>query len=431
MWLVCVAGLLVMGQEPPPDAGASPGEPAVTGTPQEQPPPPETPETPPPPAGPTLDDALALKRDQKLPEAEKLLLELAAQHPDDPAVLTPLATVQGWQNKFALSIETWRKVVALRPDDPDARVGLARVLYWSGQRSEAIEHLKRALSLRPGMPDALALLGDVYRAEGDVLASRLAYEKARAAGDSSPELAKKIEQAAVVRADAGGTYDHYSAGNGAGRTNEWSAFAQVGATLGRFIPSLRFENFHYFGVTDSTLTAGLVFRVGQGALVSAEAGYTPDLSQFRPKWLATLGGEVAITPEVAALATYRHMFFDGFGHVDMVLPSLRIQLSPGLDAQVGGAVAHNADDTVTGSFVGRVTYSFQDAVIPYAGVSYGQESLPPLAAGNVLVFSAGAVWNITSRISARADYAHEHRTTLDDVLVYDHDSIGAALTLKL
>jgi len=426
MWIACIASLLVMGQEPPPDAGVSPDQPAAADTPPEQPPPP--------PAGPTLDDALALKRAQKLPEAETLLLALAAQHPDAPAVLTQLATVQGWQSKFALSTETWRKVVALRPDDPDARVGLARVLYWSEQRPEAIEHLKRALSIRPGMPDALSLLGDVYRAEGDVGAARAAYEKARAAGDASPELAKKIEQAVpppVVRADAGATYDFYSPGNAAGRTREWSAFAQAGAALGRFVPSLRFETFHYFGSTDSTLTAGLVFRVAQGALVSAEAGYTPDLSQFRPKWLATLGGEVAVTPQVAALATYRHMFFEGFGHVDMVLPSLRVQLSPGLDGQVGGAVAHNADGTVTGSFVGRVTYSFQDLVIPYAGVSYGQESLPPLAAGNVLVFSAGAVWNITSRISARADYAHEHRTTPSDVLVYDHDSIGAALTLKL
>ncbi|HVE86289.1 MAG TPA: hypothetical protein VND93_25710, partial [Myxococcales bacterium] len=151
----------------------------------------------------------------------------------------------------------------------------------------------------------------------------------------------------------------------------------------------------------------------------------------RPKWLATLGGEAAVTPQVAALATYRHMYFEGFGHVDMVLPALRIQLSPGLDAQVGGAVAHNADDTVTGSFVGRVTYSFQDAVIPYAGVSYGQESLPPLDLATTAVVSVGVVWNITPTIGVRADYAHEHRTTLSDVLVYDHDSIGAALTLKL
>jgi len=432
MWIICIAGILVVGQEPPPTTETPPVEtpPAAAQTPPERPPE----ETPPPPPGPTLEDALALKRAQKLPEAERVLLELAAQHPDDPAVLTQLATVQGWQSKFALSTETWRKVVALRPDDPDARVGLARVLYWSEQRAESIQHLQRALSLRPGMPDALALLGDVYRAEGDMRAARAAYEKARAAGDTSPELAKKIEQSVpppLVRADAGATYDHYSKDNAAGRTNEWSAFAQVGAPLGLFLPSLRFETFHYFGFTDSALTAGLAYRLSKEAVVSADFGLTPDLPQFRPKWLANLGGELAFTPQVAALATYRHMYFYGLGHVEMLLPALRIQLSPGFDAQLGGAIAHNVDDTVTGAFVARATYSYRDFLFPYAGVSYGQESLPPLALATTAVLSVGVVWNLTPSVGVRADCAHEHRTTVSDVLVYDHDSIGAALTVKL
>jgi YaiO family outer membrane protein len=406
MWIICIAGILTGAEEPAPE----------------------------PPPGPTLEDALALKQAQKLPEAEALLLTLAARGPDDPAVLTQLATVQGWQSKLALSTETWRKVVALRPDDPDARVGLARVLYWSEQRAESIRQLERALSLRPDMPDALALLGDVHRADGSMGAARAAYEKARAAGDTSPELAKKIELAVpppVVRADTGATYDLYSPGNPAGRSREWSAFAQVGAALGAFTPSLRFENFHYFGNTDNTFTAGLVYRLSKDAALSAELGLTPDLSEFRPKWLATLSGEAVIAPQVAVLATYRHMYFYEFGHVDLLLPALRIQLSPGLDAQLGGAVAHNADDTVTGAFVGRLTYSFQDFLFPYVAASYGQESLPPLAIANTAVVAAGVVWNITPRISARADYAHEHRTSLFDTLIYDHDSIGAALTLKL
>src|SRR3954470_20004965 len=120
LWAIWIAGYFYPAPVPPLEEPAPPpAAEALVEPPAE--PPADTPPAPPP--GPTLDDALALKKAQRLPEAEQLLLALAAEHPEDAAVLTQLATVQGWQNKLALSIETWRKVVALRPDDPDARVG--------------------------------------------------------------------------------------------------------------------------------------------------------------------------------------------------------------------------------------------------------------------------------------------------------------------
>src|SRR5678810_109062 len=124
LWAIWVAGYFYPDPVPP---VVEPEPPPAAEAPVEAPPPepPGAPESPEPPPGPTLDDALALKQAQRLPEAEQLLLTLSARSPEDAAVLTQLATVQGWQSKFALSTETWRKVVALRPDDPDARVGLA------------------------------------------------------------------------------------------------------------------------------------------------------------------------------------------------------------------------------------------------------------------------------------------------------------------
>jgi YaiO family outer membrane protein len=283
------------------------------------------------------------------------------------------------------------------------------------------------------MPDAHALLGDVYRAGGDMASARASYERARAAGDSSPELAKKIEQAVpppVVRVDAGATYDHYSP-NPARPANEGSAFTQVGANVAPFVLSLRFESFHYFGGVDNALTPGVVYRVSRDALLLADVGLTPDALLFRPRWQANLGGEVAITEQVTGLATYRHMQFD-IGPVDMVMPALRFQVAPGFEAQLGGAVAHNADAKVTGAFVAKATYAYRDVLFPYLGVSYGQEHLPPQDAANVAVGSAGVVWNITPRWSVRADYSHEHRTsTLNDAPVYEHDSIGGGVTLRL
>src|SRR5207248_1568236 len=162
----------------------------------------------------------------------------------------------------------------------------------------------------------------------------------------------------LMRVDSGFTFDRYSP-NAAGRTREWSAFAQAGASLAQLVLTLRYESFHSFGSADGALTPGVVYRASKNGLVGADVSFTTDVPQFRPRWQANLGGEMVFSPQLTGLLAYRHMQFD-VGPVDMLMPALRLQLFRGLEAQLGGAVAHNADASVTGAFVGKVTYAHGD-----------------------------------------------------------------------
>ena len=97
----------------------------------------------------SLDEALALKQDQRLPEAEAAFTAILADEPGNLRALGERATVRGWQRRYPEAIADWKAVLARDPNQADAHVGLARVLFWSGQRQAAPSLMARRLLALP------------------------------------------------------------------------------------------------------------------------------------------------------------------------------------------------------------------------------------------------------------------------------------------
>lgn len=73
-------------------------------------------------------------------------------------------------------------------------------------------------------------------------------------------------------------------------------------------------------------------------------------------------------------------------------------------------------------------YIFYDSCILVLIARSGRAGLPPHEGPPDPPLPSMAV--LIAARNERADYAHERRTRLDDSLIYDHDSIGAAVTLR-
>ncbi len=96
----------------------------------------------------------------------RLINQVASRYPDDPAVLTSLASILLRANQAQEALQRFEKARRLRPDYAPYEVNVAAALLNLHKPDEAAEHLQRALQLDPLLQQAADLLAKTYRDEG-------------------------------------------------------------------------------------------------------------------------------------------------------------------------------------------------------------------------------------------------------------------------
>ncbi|MCB0566390.1 MAG: tetratricopeptide repeat protein [Phaeodactylibacter sp.] len=100
-------------------------------------------------------------------EAEALLGELTAAHPDYlPAALLRAHNLS-WSGQYRQSIDAFNAILQQQPGQTDALVGLGYAFSWSGAGSQAIDAFQRAIEQAPDNTDARKGLGYAYLADRD------------------------------------------------------------------------------------------------------------------------------------------------------------------------------------------------------------------------------------------------------------------------
>lgn len=145
-------------------------------------------------------------------QARESLEALLEQHPDNPQILTLLATLDASENRLrdaerrfrrvyetpagalaglnglvqvyirqrraAEALELLRKETARRPEDTSLKLLLAYVLNLTGEHGEAIRLTEEVLAVRPNSGEAYRLLGGIYYSKGDFANAETAFKRA-------------------------------------------------------------------------------------------------------------------------------------------------------------------------------------------------------------------------------------------------------------
>jgi Flp pilus assembly protein TadD len=112
-----------------------------------------------------LDRALAAQR------------QLAADHPDDPAVLNDLGNLLALAGETRAALDAYGKAVALAPEDPGPHFNYGLLLAESGERRAAFKQFRKVVELEPRHAWAYYELGSIYDAWGLERRARKAYAR--------------------------------------------------------------------------------------------------------------------------------------------------------------------------------------------------------------------------------------------------------------
>lgn len=125
-----------------------------------------------------LVDVPALLAENRLAEAENLLVEVLSLHPDMAEAHGNLGVIFRYQGRLGESERHLRQALKSRPDYPEALNNLGAVLLDTGYLAEAEKCLRRAHALRPGYASAWNNLGNVLKAGNRIVKARHAYSEA-------------------------------------------------------------------------------------------------------------------------------------------------------------------------------------------------------------------------------------------------------------
>ncbi len=128
--------------------------------------------------------------------AQHLLMDDAARHPHDAAVVQRLALVLHKRGDLESAAEMYERALELQPDSAPVHAGLGAVLMEDLQLARSTEHLQRALALEPSLGAAQASLARARSMEHMRSAAEqpdrmpvLRFTAAdRASGEVAPEL---------------------------------------------------------------------------------------------------------------------------------------------------------------------------------------------------------------------------------------------------
>ena len=370
--------------------------------------------------GATFEEGLALKKQEKLAEAEQVFAEVVRDQPSDAAALEQWATLLGWLGRFDDSITAWTRALEQKPDDPDYLIGLARVQYWKGDLAPARDRLDALLLASPGNADALALAGDVCAAQRDMGCARERYLAAQAVSPSA-ELTRKLAASSgppAWRFDAGGQLDGNSV-----RGVEGSLFVQASfRALAPLVISAGYEQLHQFGEVDHRLNAGAYLRPFAALVLNARVAISPTADTVGP-WEASGGAELSLAAPVTALLNVRHLDFPAEG-VTIVGGGARVDVGRLALIGQGGLVASTVN-SLQGFGTGRVEYAIGDDWRVYAGLARGGQAQLRVAPAIATDIVAGVTWQVDRNFGLRLDYTYE---AFGDE--YVRNSLGSALTCK-
>ncbi|BCB26929.1 hypothetical protein SKTS_18150 [Sulfurimicrobium lacus] len=125
-----------------------------------------------------LVDVPALLAENRLAEAENLLVEVLSLYPDMAEAHGNLGVIFRYQGRLGESERHLRQALKSRPDYPEALNNLGAVLLDTGHLAEAEKCLRRAHALRPGYASAWNNLGNVLKAGNRIVKARHAYSEA-------------------------------------------------------------------------------------------------------------------------------------------------------------------------------------------------------------------------------------------------------------
>ena len=385
----------------------------------------------------SLDEALALKKDQRLPEAEAAFSAILAGEPDNLRALSERATVRGWQQRYPEAIADWKAVLARESNQVDAHVGLARVLFWSGQRPAALAELDRALLLSPRDASLWELKGDIARADGNRALALTAYREADRLdpqGRVGDRLGRIELPPTQWRVDVGGISDRYTAV----RSNEAAGYANLSyahrpereggpawTAGGGVVVERRFD------ATDVSLQVEGATKVTDILRVGARGGYAPG-ADFLPDW--KVGGSAELRP-VRTFALLLDVDHNQYNDSERQV----VQVTPGAALTVwrltGELRYRGTIDQVPGStgkgdaVIGRMSADF-GWLRPSLAYLQGREPDPPFPIANVQAVWGSIEFPIDQRLSLRVDGAFEHREDSAGGTLYDRTSIGGGVILR-
>jgi Tfp pilus assembly protein PilF len=108
-----------------------------------------------------FDRAIVLFETNRYADAEKLLMQGLAQHPEDPLGLGLLALCRIRLDKDAEALEAARQAVALAPENLFVLTTYGRTLFVNNQNQEARRSLMAALAIDPTYADAYSVLAQI------------------------------------------------------------------------------------------------------------------------------------------------------------------------------------------------------------------------------------------------------------------------------
>ncbi|MFP5226713.1 MAG: tetratricopeptide repeat protein [Acidobacteriota bacterium] len=93
----------------------------------------------------TRDRALALERQNQVPEAEAAWRSYSQAHPADPEPYAQLGLLEARQGHYAAAVPLYRKALHLNPNVPGLRLNLGLALFKGGEPGAAIEEFRTLL----------------------------------------------------------------------------------------------------------------------------------------------------------------------------------------------------------------------------------------------------------------------------------------------
>ena len=148
---------------------------------------------------PSLERAAALIRENRIVEAERLLIPIQRATPNEPLVLNLLGTIRAKQNRLNEAEALFLQAVRSDEKFTGARLNLTYLYVLRRSPDKAIVQLREILRYEPGNVEALQKLPELLLAEGKFDECIAMIEKQRTAGAVAPELLVMLGDAYLAK----------------------------------------------------------------------------------------------------------------------------------------------------------------------------------------------------------------------------------------
>lgn len=324
---------------------------------------------------------------------------LDSAEPDQEAALDRRllkARLLSWAGRYAEAETLLLELKAEHPNAADIEVTFGSLFYYQGKLEPAEKHFASALQLAPDNQDARSGHARVLNAKE---ARRVANLK--------------------WRVDAGGSYSTFKDS----AADDWNEqFVSVQRKTGDVAVSVKANQYKRFGKSDTQITVGIDDAKRGGVDWGVYAASTPD-ADFRPKTTVggRVGGSIKVTEEISTYLAL-HVRRDQFdtGDVQSVQPELTTYFSNGLEL-TGKVILTDQEnaDTQTGYLVQGV-YPVADTVRLKLGYADAPEVINGQAVSTKSYFG-GVSFDVTDTLSFNINAARQDRA---DNITRDDFSIG-------